>query len=46
MLGDVIKEGGKNWEEGDGGVVDVLGHTFYLLWEKKRPAKKEAEHIV
>lgn len=36
MLSDVIKQGGKNWEQGDGGVVDVLGHTFHLLWEEKQ----------
>lgn len=36
MLSDVIKEGGENRQQGDGGVVDVLGHTFHLLWEEKQ----------
>lgn len=31
VLSDVIKQGGKHWEQGDGCVVNVLGHTFYLL---------------
>lgn len=32
VLSYVIKQGGKNWEQGDGGVVDVLGNAFDLLW--------------
>ena len=31
MLSDVIKQGGEYWEQGNGRVVDVLGHTFHLL---------------
>lgn len=44
MLSNVIKQGGKNWEQGNGGVVDVLGHTFHLLWEEKQATKTEAEY--
>lgn len=42
----MIKQGGKNWEQGDGGVVDVLGHTFHLLGEEKQAAKTEAKYVV
>lgn len=31
VLSDVIKQGGKHWQQGNGCVVNVLGHTFNLL---------------
>ena len=31
MLSDVVEEGGEDRQKGDGGVVDVLGHTLDLL---------------
>lgn len=31
VLSDVVKQGGEHRQEGDGGVVDVLGHAFHLL---------------
>lgn len=46
MLSDVIKEGGKNWKQGDGSVVDVLGHTFHLLWEEKQATRTKEEYVV
>lgn len=36
VLCDVVKQGGENWEEGDGGVVNVLGHAFDLLMKRRR----------
>lgn len=37
VLSNVIKQGGKNWEKGNGGVVNVLGHAFDLLWGREAP---------
>lgn len=31
VLSYVIKQGSKNWEQGNGGVVNILGHAFDLL---------------
>ena len=31
MLSDVVEEGGEDGQQGDSGVVDVLGHTLDLL---------------
>lgn len=31
VLSDVIEQGGEHRQQGDGCVVDVLGHTFHLL---------------
>lgn len=36
VLCDVVEEGGEDWEEGDGGVVNVLGHAFDLLMKRRR----------
>lgn len=33
MLGDVVKQRCEDWQQGGGGVVDVLGHTLNL-WEQ------------
>lgn len=30
MLGNVVEKGCEHWQQGDGGVVDVLGHAFNL----------------
>lgn len=30
VLGNVVEKGCEHWEQGDGGVVDILGHTFNL----------------
>lgn len=37
MLSNVIKQGGKYWEQCNGGVVDVLRDAFHLL-EKREAA--------
>lgn len=44
MLSNVVKQGGENWQQGDGCVVNVLGNTLYLLWGKQ--IGQSVEHIV
>lgn len=31
VLSDVVEQGSKNWQQGNGRVVDVLGHALDLL---------------
>lgn len=36
MLSDVIKQGGKDRQQGNGCVVDILGNAFHLLsWTRQ-----------
>lgn len=36
VLGNMVKQCSEDWQQGIGGVVDILGHTLYLQ-EHTRP---------
>lgn len=44
VLSDVVKQRGQHRQQGDGGVVDVLGHAFDLLWGEKQNIMMESDH--
>ena len=44
VLSDVVKQGGQHGEQGDGGVVDVLGHALHLLHRGSRRSEIMAQN--